>query len=364
MSKIILISPKDNNFYNFRSELILSLKDLGCDVVLICPYGEKINFFTKRNCRFIDVPIDRRGTSFINDFKLLWNYRKILKKEKPDIVLLYTTKCSVYGGLVCRMLKVPYIVNNAGLIDTTNSNIILKIILNLLYKIGFGKANCMMYQNKYERDRLNRVLKYKVYYRDIPGSGVNLEEFKYIEYPKENNIIVFNYVARIVEIKGINEFLECAKIIKNKYSNVQFNIYGDYDEEKYKKIIEFYQKQGIIQYKGVLKDMKPAIKESQAVIHPSYYEGMTNVILEHAASGRVAIASNIPGCKEGIDEGKTGYLFEVKNINSMVEKVEKFIKLPYKDKEQMGKEARKKMEKEFDRSIVTNIYLEEINKIL
>lgn len=360
----MLISPKDNNFYNFRSELILKLVKCGYDVVLVCPYGEKIDFFTQRGCRFINLSIDRRGTNILKDVSLFLNYWKILSKEKPDLVLTYTTKCSVYAGIGCRIKKIPYIVNNAGLIETGNHKGNLERFLRILYKVGFKKAKCMMYQNTKERDVINKLLNNKVHYREIPGSGVNLDTFKYKLYPKDDNVIIFNYVARIVEIKGIKEFLECAKRIKKKYANTKFLVYGDYDDNSYKIIINKFQNEGIIEYRSVLLDIRPAIELAHAVIYPSYYEGMSNVILEHSAMGRVCIASNIPGVREGIEEGKTGFLFDVKDKNSMYNAIQKFIELPNDKKSRMGKLARERMELKFDRNIVTNIYLEEIKRII
>lgn len=361
MSKIMLISPKDNNFYNFRSELILKLHDMGHDVVLVCPYGKKMDYFTKRGCRFIDIPMDRRGKNIFNDLKLIRTYKKILKSERPDVVLTYTSKPSIYGGYVCGRMKIPYIVNNAGLMETTG---IFDKFMKLLYKIGWSKASCMMYQNKGERDIVNGLLKNKVHFRDLPGSGVNLNQFSFCEYPKSDEIITFNYVARIVKIKGIDELLECAKRVKSKYPNVRFVLYGDYDDDAYRQKVAVLEEKGIIEYGGVQMDMKPYIEAAHAVIHPSYYEGMTNVVLEHSAMGRPCIGSDIPGVREGIEDGKTGYLFKVKDVDSLVEAVEKFINLPLSDKEEMGRAARRKMEAEFSRDIVTNIYLEEIERIL
>lgn len=361
MSKIMLISPKDNNFYNFRSELILKLHDMGHDVVLVCPYGKKMDYFTKRGCRFIDIPMDRRGKNIFNDLKLIRTYKKILKSERPDVVLTYTSKPSIYGGYVCGRMKIPYIVNNAGLMETAG---IFDKFMKLLYKIGWSKASCMMYQNKGERDIVNGLLKNKVHFRDLPGSGVNLNQFSFCEYPKSDEIITFNYVARIVKIKGIDELLECAKRVKSKYPNVRFVLYGDYDDDAYRQKVAVLEEKGIIEYGGVQMDMKPYIEAAHAVIHPSYYEGMTNVVLEHSAMGRPCIGSDIPGVREGIEDGKTGYLFKVKDVDSLVEAVEKFISLPLFDKEEMGRAARRKMEAEFSRDIVTNIYLEEIERIL
>ena len=359
--KIILISPKDNNFFNFRSELILKLKAMGNDVVLVCPYGKKIDYFANRGCRFIDLGIDRRGKSIFNDLKLISSYKKILKKESPDVVLTYTTKPSVYGGFVCGLMRIPYIVNNAGLMETTG---LFDKFMKLLYWIGWRKASCMMYQNSREREVINKLLCSKVHYRDIPGSGVNLEKFTFKPYPKKQSPLVFNYVARIVDIKGINELLACAEIIKKEYPDTRFVLYGDYDDDSYRARVRDYEKRGIVEYGGVQLDMKPCIEAAHAVIHPSYYEGMTNVVLEHSAMGRPCIGSDIPGVREGIDAGKTGFLFKVKDINTMVQAVRNFIELPYEEKVKMGMAAREKMESEFDRRIVTGIYIDEIGSVI
>lgn len=364
MAKILLLSPKDNNFYNFRSELILKLKELGNEIVLVCPYGKKIDYFTDRGCGFIDLDIQRRGTNITADLKLIFQYYRIIKREKPDIVLTYTTKSSTYGGIACRMAGVPYIVNNAGLYREEDFGKFIWFILKTLYKLSYAHADCLMFQNAYERDTLNRIIKNKAHYRDIPGSGVNLNDFLFKKYPQNENDIVFNFVARIVKIKGIDELLECARIIHDKHKNVKFVLYGDYDDNIYREKIRMAEMAGEVEYGGIQMDMKPYIEACHAVIHPSYYEGMTNVVLEHSAMGRPCLGSNIPGVADGIEEGKTGFLFSVQDVSSMVEAVEKFLQLSHEEKVIMGKAAREKMECEFDRNIVTNIYIEEIDKIL
>lgn len=364
MAKFVLLSPKDNNFYNFRSELILKLKELGNEVVLVCPYGKKIDYFTERGCRFIDLDMQRRGTSITADLKLTFEYYKIIKREKPDLVLTYTTKSSTYGGFAARIAGVPYIINNAGMYREEDFGKFIWFVLKTLYKLSYAHANCLMYQNGYERDTLNSIIRNKAHYRDIPGSGVNLNEFVYKEYPKEEETIVINYVARIVKIKGIDELLECAHIIHENHKNVKFVLYGDYDDDEYREKVKNAEAAGEVIYGGIQMDMKPSIEACHAVIHPSYYEGMTNVVLEHSASGRPCLGSDIPGVADGIEDGKTGFLFNVQDIPSMVSAVEKFLFLSNEQKATMGKAAREKMEREFDRNIVTNIYLEEIERIL
>lgn len=362
MKKILVLANKDNVIFNFRSELMLALKQKGYDVVFVCPYGKKLDFFLEKGFRNIDILIDRRGKNIFKDFKLLQAYKTIFKKEKPDLVLTYTSKPSIYGGYECSRLKIPYIVNNAGLMSVSNP--IFKRVMNILYRKGYSKSACLMFQNSQEREYMLGLLKKNQHFCDIPGSGVNLSFFQYKEYPQENGNIVFNFVARIAEFKGINEYLKCAEIIRKKYPNTIFRVFGDFDEEKYRGIIEDMDRKGIIEYKGVSYDMRTWIEKCHAVIHSSHYEGMTNVVLEHSAIGRPCIGSNISGVKEGIENGKTGFIFEVKNVDSLVSCVERFIELPPSKKKEMGVAARHKMEKEFDREIVTNTYLREIKRIV
>jgi galacturonosyltransferase len=364
MKKVLFLVNKDNVVYNFRKELVYALLDRGYDVYISSPYGSKIDMLTARGAKFVPLEIDRRGKNVFKDFKLVWDYYKTISNVKPDIVLTYTTKCSTYGGMVCRFMRIPYIINNAGMYRVEDFSKLIWFVLKTLYRISYSHASCLMYQNTYERDTLNRIISNKAHYRDIPGSGVNLEEFKLTPYPVDDTIIRFNYVARIVKIKGIDELLECAKRIKSKYKNIEFVLYGDFDDDAYRQKVKELEAKGIVKYGGIQLDMKPCISRAHAVIHPSYYEGVTNVILEHGAMGRPAIASDIPGCREGIDEGKSGYLFPLKDVDSLYASVERFILLPHNQKGMMGKMAREKMEREFDRNIVTNIYLEEIKNIL
>jgi galacturonosyltransferase len=359
-----MLGCQDNSFYNFRKELVIALKDNGYNVILAAPYGKKIDYFVNHGIKFVEIQMERRGTNPISDLKIVSQYLRIMKSYKVDIVLTFSSKCAIYGGWTTKILNIPCIVNNSGLIILPSNKRFLQPLINLMYKISDNKVSCMMYQNSYERDVLNKILNNRVEYKLIPGSGVNLDEFKYVEYPEEKEgRIIFNYMARIMTGKGINEYLECAKIIKKKYPNTQFRIFNGYEDDKYKRIVEEYERRGIIKYYGFQLDMKPFIAEAHAVIHPSYSEGMANICLEHSAMGRVCIGSDIPGVKEEIEDGKTGFLFKVRDVSSMVDAVEKFIKLEHAQKVEMGKLARVKMEKQFDRNIVTDIYLNEVNSI-
>ncbi len=362
MAKLLFVSNKDNNFYNFRREVIMHLKEDGHEVVLVCPYGKKIDFFSQKGCRFVDLSIDRRGMNIFKEMTWIMRFRAILQNERPDLVLTYTTKASIYAGMVCSMMKIPYIVNNAGLLN--NDGTLIGKVLRVLYYLGYSHASCMMYQNSEEQGFFNKLLKKKVPYRLLPGSGVNVDYFSFAPYPEDDKTLVFNYVSRIEKDKGIEEFLKCAEIICGKYNSILFRVFGDYDDLNYKEGIDALVMKGVLQYMGTFLDIRPFIKSCHAVIHPSYHEGMTNVTLEHGAMGRPALGSNVTGVKDTIDDGITGYVFEVKSVESMADAVERFINLPYEKKVAMGKAARRKMENMFNREVVYRIYRDEIARIV
>ena len=175
--------------------------------------------------------------------------------------------------------------------------------------------------------------------------------------------MIFLYVGRVMKEKGIDELLYAAAEIREEYPEVVFRLVGNYEDD-YKYKIEQFEKKKIVEHIGYQKDITPYYQEASAILMPSYHEGMSNVILEAAASGRPVLASQIPGCQEGFEDGITGFGFVPRDREALLETLRKFISLPYEKRAQMGKNARVKMEKEFDRRKVVQIYMEEIHAIM
>ena len=225
-----------------------------------------------------------------------------------------------------------------------------------MYKVALYHGNPVLFQNENNK---KFFLKKKIVKKGIvlPGSGVNLEENKYEEYPKDRGNLSFLFVGRIMKDKGISEFLDCAEYIGKKYPFTCFVVLGDYDEDKYRNRIETLHAKGIIHYYGQQDDVHSFIKTHHATIRPTYHEGLSNVLLESAASGRPVIATNIPGCMEAFQEGITGIGFEPRNEKDLIRAVEEFISIPYEKKRQMGIAAREKVFREFDRKKVIKAYL-------
>lgn len=364
MKKVLMLGNHEIVIYNFRKELIERMIQEGYEVTVALPYGPKVEFLKEMGCKFVDTPINRRNTNPLEDIKVLFNYIKIINQVKPDVVLTYTIKPNIYGGLACRLKKVPYIVNVTGLGSSFLNGGILHNIVSILSKISFKKANMVFFQNTADRDLLISKGIVKDNHDLLPGSGVNLELYQVLPYPAESDPISFNFIARIMKDKGIDEYLEAATIIKKKYPDVIFNVIGMIDQPWYGEILKKHEQDGIIVYHGFQNDILPFIQNSSCTINPSHTEGMSNVLLESAACGRPIIASNIPGCKEIVSEDVNGYTFEVKSSSNLIQRIEKFIWLSHQQKIQMGLKGRQKIEIEFDRQIVVNRYIDLINEIV
>ena len=360
---ILILANNDMGLYNFRKELIEKLIKDNNHIYISLPNGNRVQDLVDLGCEFIDTDIDRRGTNLIKDFKLFKKYKKIIKDIKPDIVLTYTIKPNIYGGIACRVKKVPYICNITGLgTAAENKGAIQKLII-FLYKIALKNVKCCFVQNEenlkfMKEHKITKVEKYQL----IPGSGVNLEKYKLLQYPNKNDKIKFIFISRIMKEKGIEQYLETAKRITEKYDNTEFCILG-FCEQDYEKRIRKLEASGAIKYYGLQNDVIPYLENCSCLIHPSYYpEGMSNVLLEASSSGRPVITTNRSGCREIVEDGKTGYIVDIKNSEQLIKKVEEFINLQYEQKVKMGICAREKVEKEFDRNIVINAYMKEINR--
>lgn len=360
--KILVLSNFGMGLYNFRKELLEELILLKHKVYISLPKDDYVVKLESLGCKYVESHVDRRGTNPVKDVKLLLNYINIIKRIKPDIVLTYTIKPNVYGGIACQITKTPYITNITGLGTSIENNSYIQKITLLLYRLGLKKATCVFFQNETNQNSFinNGIL--KTNFKLIPGSGVNLLHHKFEKYPVNDEKINFLFIGRLMKAKGIEELLQAIKVVKQQYPRVYFDLIGISEEDYNKKIIELHNN-GIIKYHGQQDDVHSFIKESHAIILPSYHEGISNVLLESAASGRPVLASNVPGCKETFDEGVSGLGFEAKSVSSLVDTIIKFIILPYEKKREMGIRGRIKMENEFNRSIVINAYLNELNKV-
>lgn len=345
--RVMILANFDLGLYQFRKELIQELLKEN-EVIISLPYGELVEPLKEMGCKFIDTPVDRRGVNPATDLKLFNEYRKLIKLEKPDLVITYTIKPNVYGGMACRMAKVSYAVNITGLGTAFENGGILRKVVTLMYKVACKKAKVIFFENAGNRQifidsgivRENKTCL-------LNGAGVNLDTYQVMEYPRGDRI-KFLFMGRVMAEKGIDELFESMKKLIADGVDCELDVLGGY-EENYKDKIDRYEAEGWLHYHGYQKDVRPFIEKCHCFVLPSWHEGMANTNLESAASGRPVITSNIPGCMESVENGITGYLVERKNADILYEVMKKFSSLSYDDRKVMGLAGRKRMEDLFDK---------------
>lgn len=360
--RVLLLSNHFITLFCFRKELIEELIRQGYEVFLSLPEAKENEYFSSQGCTIINTPIDRRGVNPINDLKLLSFYKKIIPDIDPAIVLSFTIKPNIYGSMATNKKGYRQICNITGTGATFLKKDFVSEISKVLYRLSIKKSYKVYFQNKSNRDFFIENKMIGDNFELIPGSGCNLTEHVYSDMPEDDEIR-FIYIGRVMQVKGIDDYLQAAGKVKKKHSNVVFYIAGFNEEETYQKLVEEYEKNGVVKYLGFRKDINDWIKRCHCTILPSYGgEGVPNVLLESAASGRACIGSDIAGTNEVIEDGATGYLYEVRNADDLAGKIQKFINLSYEEKVKMGKAGRERMERLFDRQIVVNKYMEEIEK--
>lgn len=360
--KILVLSNNCGGLVSFRKEVFEALLKDGHDVTVVAPQDYKTDTIKEIGCKYLPISFNRQGTNPFADIKLMLNYRRIIKKEKPDIVLTYTIKPNLYGGMACRLTKTPQIANITGLGIATEKPGWLYTITKVLYQLGLKKAQKVFFQNKENMDFCIRKKLVTAPSSLIPGSGVNLERFQLQPYP-DDATCRFIYIGRIQRRKGIEQYLKAAQVIKEKYPQTEFHILGRCEETKYQSTLDLLASKGTIIYHGLVKDVRPYLKDIHCTIHPSFYpEGMSNVLLESCATGRPVITTDKAGCKDIVEEGKNGYIVRQRDAEDLIEKVEHFINIPHLEKQGMGIYSRQKMEKEFSRDLVIRAYQQEIER--
>lgn len=357
--KVMILANNDVGLYKFRKELIEELNK-NHEVFICLPYGEFVDNLAAMGCKFIPCELlDRHGTNPIKELKLIVWYKNTLKKYKPDIVFTYTIKPNVYGGYACGKLSIPYVVNVTGLGTAVENPGLMQKVALTLYKAGLKKAQKVFFQNIENRDFMLKHGVVKGGYDMLPGSGVNLKQYIVTEYP-DGDTIDFMFISRVMKEKGIDQYLEAAEYIRKKYPQTKFHICG-FCEKEYEGNLYELQKKGIIIYHGLVSDIAAMHKISSCTIHPTYYpEGLSNVLLESCACGRPIITTDRSGCREVVDNGVNGFVVKEKNSKDLIEKIEKFLAMSVEERKAMGLAGREKVEKEFNRQIVIDKYVNEL----
>ncbi len=347
--RILIMANSDGGLYIFRRMLIKTLLNKGHNIYITNPTGEFAIAFSQMGCKYIPTDIDRRGINPVTDLKLIRKYFAIVKEIQPDLVITYTIKPNIYGGIVCRWKKIPYVVNITGLGTVFQKKGLLRSIVITLYRTALKKARVVFFENA-ENKKIMESLKISGTDQSklLNGAGVDLEHFSYEEYPKDGGTTYFLFIGRVMKEKGIDELFAVMQRLRSEGEDCVLNLVGEYEED-YSATMERYQKEGWLNYYGYQKDVRPFIKTAHCFVLPSWHEGMANTNLEAAATGRPVITSDIAGCREAVIDGRSGLLCESKNVDSLYQIMERFLDLSPEQRKQMGAEGRKHMERVFDK---------------
>lgn len=362
---VLFLVNHDVVIYNFRLELVERLIADGHEVHISSPYGERIDDLVKLGAIHHEIKIARHGTNPVTDGALIWNYIKLLKQVKPNIVFSYTIKPNIYGGIACRLMNVQLVANVTGLGTAVENPGLTQKITLALYRFAFKKIQRIFFQNTENRQFFIDHNLFTDKHGLLPGSGVNLDRFAPLPYPDETDGIHFVFISRIMREKGIEQYLDAAAALRAKQCNppVFFHICG-FCEAEYKGKLDEYAKKGIVIYHGMIRDVREVLKNVHCTIHPSFYpEGLSNVLLESCACARPIITTDRSGCREVVEDGVNGFVVKQRDSEDLIHKIEKFLALPHEQKMQMGLAGRAKMEREFDRQVVIDAYLKEMEKV-
>lgn len=362
MKKILFLANHDYSIYNTRLELIEQFISRGDEVHISSPEGERTPDLIALGCIFHKTPINRHGMNLFEEFQLIKKYEQLFSKIRPDVILGYTIKPNIYGAIAAKKNKIPFIANITGLGTAVETPSWKQRLFIELYRYAFRNIYYIYFQNTENRDFFLRHKLVQGNYGILPGSGVNLERFPYQEYI-DSVPIRFAFISRVMREKGIDQFLTTAEHIRSKFDNTEFNIYG-FCEQSYEGKIKEFETRGIVNYHGKNQNISEVLKNSHCLLHPSFYpEGLSNVLLEACATGRPIITTNRAGCREVVEHGINGYIVKQEDSNDLIAKVEQFLNLSLSEKSILGKNARRKVETEFDRRIVVNEYIRLIDAI-
>ncbi len=358
--KLLVLANHSGGVYNFRGELLKALTE-EYDVFVSSPDNGHSAQIEELGCRFIETYVDRRGINPLKDLGLVLRYAKLLRRIKPDIVLTYTIKPNIYGGLLCRLRRIPYVVNITGLGTTFQGTGLLRKTVTRLYRAALRRVKTVLFENG-ENRRL--FVDEGIVSEDktelLNGAGVNLDKFAFMPYPEKRSSLHLLFMGRVMKEKGVDELFDAVERL-NAETPCILNVLGRY-EEHYEGVIAGAEKAGWLKYHGFQADVRPFISDCDCFVLPSWHEGMANTNLESAACGRPVITSAIPGCMEAVEDGVSGYLCESKNSESLLCALRRFARLSQEARRDMGLAGRRRMEMLFDKKSVVARTVECINR--
>ncbi|WP_282154070.1 glycosyltransferase family 4 protein [Ruegeria atlantica] len=356
------------NIVNFRRALIEHLIQSGHSVTVLAPPDDSVEQIRALGCRFLPLGMSAEGMNPMGGLKMIMVFRKLFRREKPDIVLSYTIKNNIFGAIAARHCGVPFVPNVTGLGTAFLSGSLLEKVAERLYRHAFSALPTVFFQNRDDRELfVQRGLIRKSQAELLPGSGIDLQRFTAAPYPADTDAPVFLMIARLLRDKGAMEYVEAARLLRQSHPGARFQMLGPVGAENRTAIgqdtVDGWVNEGIIEYLGTTSDVRPFIAAAHCVVLPSYREGAPRTLIEAAAMARPLIATDVPGCREVVEAGQTGLLCDVRSGSSLARVCKLFLDMPHAEQAAMGQAGRAKMTAEYDQSLVISAYCEVIKRV-
>ncbi len=371
--RIAIVANATWNIYNFRLNILDKFLAEGFDVCVVAPVDKYI--FYKEDFpevrHFSIKNLDRDGTNPVREIILIREFIKIYRKIKPDIVLHYTVKPNIYGGIAAGYLNIPSIGVVTGLGYAFLHKGLIQTVTKILYKFSSRFQSKVIFENTEDRElfiKKNILSEEKGI--SIKGCGVDIEYFSPLKKKTNSDKTIFTFIGRLLYDKGVMEFVEAAKIIKSKYKNSEFWLIGEIDKDnramvKEEDLMSWVKNKTVI-YHGFKENVKKYIAKSDCIVLPSYREAIARTITEGMSMEKPVIATDVAGCREAIEDGKNGFLVPVKTIKPLAEAMEKIINQSEEERLAMGKYGRNKCLNEFDDNLIADdiydIVMDSLNK--
>ena len=365
---VILSGNSSWNIVNFRVGLIRALESAGFEPVVVAPIDPSAeDRMEKIGVRRIVVPLDRSGLNPFRDLGLLGRYARILGEVRPAAYFGYTIKPNIYGCFAARLCRIPAIPNISGLGTAFIRGGPLGIVVSALYRVALGGAPVVFFQNAEDRALfVKRKLVRSDQARVLPGSGIDLERFT--PAPRPPGPVRFLLIARMLGDKGVREFVEAARLLRAEGSDARFALLGPLDPSNRTGItraeLDGWIAEGNVDYLGEADDVRPAIADSHAVVLPSYREGLPRTLLEGAAMERVLVATDVPGCRDVVEDGVNGFLCKARDPASLAAAMRKVLALSPEEQAAFGAAARRKVHAEFNEQLVIRAYLDALGHVV
>lgn len=367
MTRVVAIAANSAwNIRHFRLGLIRTIEKEGYAPVVLSPSSDAPEPKPPtEEFKWLDVPVDRAGLNPWRDLRLFLAYRRLLRRVQAEIFLGFTIKPNIYGCLAARSLGIPAIANISGLGTAFMRPGPLNRLVRMMYRVALARGCVVFFQNPDDLDLFvaDRLVR-KEQARLLPGSGIDLDHFEPV--PLARGSVKFLLIARLLGDKGVREFAEAARLLRPEFPNARFQLLGGLDPGNRTSIggdeLQDWIDSGLVEHLGEAPDVRSYIADATAIVLPSYREGLPRTLLEGAAMARPLIATDVPGCREVVEEGANGFLSRARDAQSLAAVVRKFLKLSWEERDEMGRASRRKVEMRFSQDIVNSAYLDAIRR--